>query len=252
MVELLINKGADVNSRSTGHKETRRGDGYVSDNVNKDHTPLLLASKYGRKYVAEVLISNGADVNAIDNDGNTPLMLVAGYHYHRGIVKLLIDAKVDVNAQNRKGETALMKGAMHGHADVLKLLINANADVDTKANNGITALTMAAAGGHVDAVNVLKAAAKSSEIPSRQIQLPISEDSSSVSVFIKDPGPNIIRVVVIVRSATHLGIYDSHTIVLSSGKQAVRESISLEAAEKLRKELEDAGAIVEIRTHPTK
>ena len=36
-------------------------------------TPLHLAAEYGRNQVVELLIAKGADVNAEDEDGETPL-----------------------------------------------------------------------------------------------------------------------------------------------------------------------------------
>ena len=62
--------------------------------------------------ICQILIANGADVNAIDNSLQTALMKTcSGIGKHtKDIVKLLIqhNAKVDVADQN--GETALMKG----------------------------------------------------------------------------------------------------------------------------------------------
>ena len=55
IVELLIEKGADVNA--VGKSET---------------TPLHLAAYWDHKDIAELLINNGADVNAEGKQGETP------------------------------------------------------------------------------------------------------------------------------------------------------------------------------------
>ena len=55
-VELLINKGADLNAKS----------GYYG-------TPLHVAGSIGHKEIAELLIANGADLNVQDGFGRTPL-----------------------------------------------------------------------------------------------------------------------------------------------------------------------------------
>ena len=44
------------------------------DAIDRDgHTPLQLAARLATVDVAELLIKNGADVNAIDRNGHTPL-----------------------------------------------------------------------------------------------------------------------------------------------------------------------------------
>jgi hypothetical protein len=53
------------------------------------------------------LIEAGADVNAKDDEGLTPLMIAAHYSTPE-MVTLLIDAGADVNAKDDDGQTPLM------------------------------------------------------------------------------------------------------------------------------------------------
>ena len=80
------------------------------------------AGTLGKQHMIRLLLELGADINAKDTNGNTPLMVAArGYvkdpreesklymdkHQYR-IIKYLIDNGADVKAKNNKGETALM------------------------------------------------------------------------------------------------------------------------------------------------
>lgn len=62
----------------------------------------------------EFLIEKGADVNAKDNDGKTPLMFASAFDNSR-VVKLLIGKGADVNAKDNGGWSALIYAAYDGN-----------------------------------------------------------------------------------------------------------------------------------------
>jgi large subunit ribosomal protein L7/L12 len=74
-----------------------------------------------------------------------------------------------------------------------------------------------------------------------------AEEAPTVfDVILTDVGDKKINVIKVVRAATQLGLKEAKDIVDSAPK-AVKEDISKEDAEKLQKELEEAGAKVELK-----
>ena len=72
------------------------------------------------------------------------------------------------------------------------------------------------------------------------------EEKTEFSVVLKSAGAQKINVIKIVRAATGLGLKEAKDVVDGAPK-AVKEGLPKEEAEKLRKELEEAGAQVELR-----
>ena len=71
--------------------------------------------------VRSLLSSPGADVNATDERGNTPLLEAARYG-HEDICRVLIGAGADVNAKDKDGKSALMLAVQNNHDDVVRVL----------------------------------------------------------------------------------------------------------------------------------
>jgi ankyrin repeat protein len=68
--------------------------------------------------VVRALVDAGADVDAIDNLGWTPLLYAAQYG-HAGAVRALLEGGADVHACSGNGETALALASAEGHAEVV-------------------------------------------------------------------------------------------------------------------------------------
>jgi len=93
------------------------------------YTPLHWAAFMGHKDVAELLLADGADVNATNNFGETPLHEAASMG-HKDVAELLLASNADVNAKGNYRTTTLHLAAYMGHRDVSELLLAHGADVD--------------------------------------------------------------------------------------------------------------------------
>ncbi|MGO9900960.1 MAG: 50S ribosomal protein L7/L12 [Solirubrobacteraceae bacterium] len=72
------------------------------------------------------------------------------------------------------------------------------------------------------------------------------EEQTQFDVILKEPGTTKIQVYKVVRTATGLGLKESKALVDEAPK-AVKEGVDRAEAEKLKADLEEAGAVVEIK-----
>ena len=73
-----------------------------------------------------------------------------------------------------------------------------------------------------------------------------AEEKTEFNVELKSAGAQKINVIKVVRAATGLGLKEAKDLVDGSPKM-VKEGLSKDDAEKLKKELEEAGATVELK-----
>ncbi len=75
---------------------------------------------------------------------------------------------------------------------------------------------------------------------------PVEEEKTEFDVIYKAPGANKINVIKVVRELTGLGLKEAKELVDNPPK-AVKEAVSKEEAEEIRKKLAEAGADVEVK-----
>ena len=74
---------------------------------------------------------------------------------------------------------------------------------------------------------------------------PAAEEQDAFTINLKEIGDNKINVIKAVRAATSLGLKEAKDLV-ESAPVAVKECVGKEEADSVKKELEEAGAVVEL------
>lgn len=119
---------------------------------------VFAAAALGRLGDLQTTLGDRTAVNSLSYDGWTPLHL-ASFFGHREAAEMIIDAGGHVSAlsTNSLKNTPLHAAAAGGHADIALLLIERGADVAVADAGGHTPLHIAAENGLVDVVKALLA-----------------------------------------------------------------------------------------------
>jgi large subunit ribosomal protein L7/L12 len=75
---------------------------------------------------------------------------------------------------------------------------------------------------------------------------PAAEEKSTFTVFMKNAGGQKLQVVKLVKDITGLGLKEAKAVV-DAAPAPVKENVSKDEAESIKKQLEDAGAEVELK-----
>ena len=75
---------------------------------------------------------------------------------------------------------------------------------------------------------------------------PAAEEQTEFTIILKSGGDKKINVIKEVRAITGLGLKEAKDLVEAGGK-TVKESVTKDEAAKLKKQLEDQGAVVEVK-----
>lgn len=117
---------------------------------------MMTAKHLTSTSIAEFLIYQGVDVNAVSKRGMTALMYAAMYGNVSLCRRLLAASRQTINHKDVDGQTALMKAASQNHADICADLIAANANPNMQDLRGDTALMISIRlGAHAAAQTIL-------------------------------------------------------------------------------------------------
>jgi ankyrin repeat protein len=142
-VAELLDAGADCDARTP--------DGF---------TPLHLAAFFGAPRAVALLLQRGADPGAVaDNPMRIQALHAAVSSRHHDIAAMLIAAGADVNARQQGGYTPLLAAAGNGDIELAQSLLAAGADPDLGSDEGVRPAGLARDRGHVELADQLTAAA---------------------------------------------------------------------------------------------
>ena len=86
----------------------------------------VIAASAGNQYIGRALIGAGADVNAKNGSGSTPLILAAR-NGRNDFVSLLLESGADPDAADNDGRTAMHYASESGFTEIVEMLLTAGA-----------------------------------------------------------------------------------------------------------------------------
>lgn len=128
--------------------------------VNVD-TPLITAARHGKTGVAQRLLDAGADPNGRGARDVTALHVANT----AAMTAILLAAGANPDARDKDGETPLFGAARSGHLELVRLLIGAGAEVDALNGKRETALLQAGQRGVIDTVDYLLGVGANPDLP---------------------------------------------------------------------------------------
>jgi len=120
--------------------------------------PLGLASFFRQPELVSLLLDAGAEVNSASRNSQRVMPLHSSVASHSlDITRVLLEHGADVNAVQQGGYTPLLEAAHAGELEILELLLQYGADPLARGEAGQTALDLAGQKGHSDIVARLTA-----------------------------------------------------------------------------------------------
>lgn len=107
------------------------GSSLINHRADDGSTALHIVIRTRNSNWVGYLLQNGADKEAGDKKGDTPLILASRIGYGEGVARLLM-SRVQVDKPNRLGETALIAAVQQRHAAIVSTLLKLGANPDRR------------------------------------------------------------------------------------------------------------------------
>jgi ankyrin repeat protein len=136
-------------------------------------TALHVAARNGHVAVVQLLLDNGACVDAKDAYGLMPIHWAAR-RGREAVVRLLLGRGIDVNVRDANGGTPMHRAAEGGHIKIVRLLSVRGANVNMEDTSNSAPIHYAAKGGHGTLLKLLLEYGADSEDENQCGQTPVS------------------------------------------------------------------------------
>ena len=154
-IESSLGLRSDSNITFTVRVLLDQGANANAKDDESEASPLLWASEFDHRDIVQLLYERGADVNAKDRKGITALHIAVQVG-NKAVVELLLRQGANIEATEREfGRTALMFAASYGRDSIAIILLQAGAIVSRTNHKGTTALSAAAVKGCAGVAKIL-------------------------------------------------------------------------------------------------
>ncbi|XP_065577154.1 serine/threonine-protein phosphatase 6 regulatory ankyrin repeat subunit C-like [Artemia franciscana] len=156
IAKLLLNHDCKVNIENGPYAGFGRIIPFkIIKNRKLTGTPLHLAVISGDLEVIKMVLDKGADVNARDIYGESPLHLAASSRCSQTVVECLLKFGADVHIRNSEQLSPLHLAAHCGHTQTVECLLRSGADVNARDVKDRSPLHLAARHGHTQTAECL-------------------------------------------------------------------------------------------------
>ncbi|MGE4490749.1 MAG: ankyrin repeat domain-containing protein [Kiritimatiellales bacterium] len=143
-VRQLLARGVNIDERDAGGS-----------------TPLIIVAGPGPRFsgvsvdIFNLLLNHGADVNATDEHGETP-MSEAARAGRAGFVRQLMERGANIHTKDFLGRTPLHWAAWFGYPEVVRLLLDRGADTEACDEDGASPVDLASRKGYSEIVTLIQ------------------------------------------------------------------------------------------------
>lgn len=125
------------------------------DSDGVERTILMLAAITNDCNLITKLLKLGADINKVNSEGMSALIIAVYYGHIDATECLLINPKIAINQQTQTGWTALLFSIGSDDSTLIQMFLDHEANINQASFDGVTPLTMAVSNNCINAVKCL-------------------------------------------------------------------------------------------------